>query len=130
MIKPIVLSLLVLMVASTPLRTFAEISARDKLDRGAESRFLAESGVKAQAETEVGWYIAGDWNGNDGGKYYIRQIGNRIWWYGERAPTSPAWSNVAEGYIQGNIIELDWADVPKGGIWGYGHLTLEVVSTT
>ena len=60
----------------------------------------------------------------------MRQIGDRIYWYGERSATSPSWSNVAEGFIKGSDMELGWADVPKGGILGYGHLRIKVVSNT
>ncbi len=72
--------------------------------------------------------LTGVWNGDDGGKYYLRQLGNTLWWYGELNPTSPNWSNVAHGTISGDTIQLEWADVPKGGIMQNGALTLKVVS--
>ena len=72
--------------------------------------------------------LTGVWNCDNGGKYYLRQLGNSLWWYGERDPNSPAWSNVAYGTISGNTLNLRWADVPKGSIMQNGILTLNVVS--
>jgi len=72
--------------------------------------------------------IHGVWNCNDGGKYYIRQIGSKIWWFGESSPTNPGWSNVAYGTLTGNELRLEWADVPKGSIMGMGTLILQVIS--
>lgn len=72
--------------------------------------------------------LTGKWQGNDGGIYYIRQLGNTIWWYGENSPNNPSWSNVANGHISGNMLNLQWSDVPKGSIMNNGNLTLEVLS--
>ncbi len=60
--------------------------------------------------------ITGRWIGNDGGFYYIRQIGNRVVWFGERGFSSgrPTWSNVAWGSRFYSQLWLDWVDVPKG----------------
>ena len=72
--------------------------------------------------------LTGPWKGNDGGKYYIRQLGNNVWWFGEQSPTNPGWSNVARGVLNGNELRLEWADVPKGRIMGSGNLVLKVES--
>jgi hypothetical protein len=68
------------------------------------------------------------WNCNDGGVYFIRQVGNQIWWYGQSADGGEAWSNVFQGTIRGNEIIGSWADVPKGAIRGYGEMTLRIIS--
>ena len=60
-----------------------------------------------------------------GGKYYLRQLGNEILWYGEEDAVSPAWSNVAHGVIKGNTITVKWADVPKGQILQSGNLVIQ-----
>lgn len=65
-----------------------------------------------------------DWNGN----YYVRQIGNEILWYGEDDNVSPLWSNVAHGTINGNVLTLLWADVPKGSIMQHGKLVINILS--
>jgi hypothetical protein len=71
----------------------------------------------------MGRYLTGVWSCNDGGTYYIKQIGDIIWWYGESAHPV-VWSNVARGTISGRTITLEWADVPKGKSGGSGTLVL------
>ena len=63
-----------------------------------------------------------------GGKYYLRQLGNEILWYGEEDAVSPTWSNVAHGVIKGNTITVKWADVPKGEIMQSGSLVIRINS--
>ena len=77
----------------------------------------------------LNWDLTGVWNCDDGGKYYIRQIGNTIWWYGDNNPDSPGFSNVMNGTICGNIITLNWADVPKGRTLNSGIMTLKIESS-
>lgn len=72
--------------------------------------------------------LTGVWNCDDGGKYYIRQFGSIVWWYGEHDPNTPDWSNVMRGSISGNTINADWTDVPKGSIMQYGTLNLNIES--
>ena len=63
-----------------------------------------------------------------GGKYYLRQLGNEILWYGEEDAVDPTWSNVAHGVIKGNLITVKWADVPKGEIMQSGNLVIKINS--
>jgi hypothetical protein len=63
-----------------------------------------------------------------GGKYYLRQLGNELLWYGEEDAVSPTWSNVAHGIIKGNTITVKWADVPKGEIMQSGSLIIRIKS--
>ncbi len=70
--------------------------------------------------------LTGRWRGNDGGVYYLRQVGSELWAYGENAPSQPAWSNVMHGVVYGSQIRLQWADVPKGRAAGSGYMHLEV----
>jgi hypothetical protein len=70
--------------------------------------------------------LTGAWSCNDGGTYYLRQLGSELWWYGEQSPSNPAWSNIAYGSVAGNRIELKWTDVPKGHIMNNGMLQLEM----
>lgn len=72
--------------------------------------------------------LTGKWKGNDGATYYIRQINQVVWWYGENSKTRPAFSNVAFGTLKGNVLDLLWADVPKGRILQDGGLTIRVKS--
>ena len=82
----------------------------------------------AIAELDQGVDLTGTWSGNDSGAYYIHQLGAVVWWYGEQAPTSPVWSNVAHGQFQNDQLVLEWTDVPKGQIMGSGQLVLSIDS--
>jgi hypothetical protein len=66
-------------------------------------------GVAAQAAS-----LTGKWSGNDGGTYYITQLNDRIYWYGENSTTSPGFANIGVGKIVGNYIFIEATDVPKG----------------
>lgn len=83
----------------------------------------------SQGEKKVGnsvYNLDGVFSGG-GGKYYLRQLGNEILWYGEDG-VSPTWSNVAHGVIKGNTITVKWADVPKGEIMQSGSLVIKINS--
>jgi hypothetical protein len=71
--------------------------------------------------------IQGRWKVQEGGTYYIRQIGNEIFWYGE-SPDAKTWANVFYGRITGNIVTGRWSDVPKGIIRNDGELELTIIS--
>ncbi|MBF0330252.1 MAG: hypothetical protein HQL10_13955 [Nitrospirae bacterium] len=72
--------------------------------------------------------LTGVWRSDDGGLYYIRQIGNKVWWFGESSPNNPSWSNAAYGEIIGNEMRLQWADVPKGYSMNSGSLVINIIS--
>jgi hypothetical protein len=72
--------------------------------------------------------LSGRWQCNDRGVYYIRQIGNEIWWYGQSVDNGLTWSNVFHGYINGDEIVGTWADVPRGSVRSNGEMTLKIVS--
>lgn len=80
--------------------------------------------------TDVG-ELTGAWAGNDGGVYYIRHVGDCVWWFGtelsqiERGVTEQGgFANVASGRVNGPLIQVEWADIPLGNILGGGGLTL------
>ncbi len=86
-------------------------------------------GSATDSSAEVGTIdLTGTWQGNDGGTYYIRQVGDQVWWLGEQSPTGPTWSNVAFGRIEGNTLRLEWADVPKGEVMSSGVLRIVIDS--
>ncbi|BBO78005.1 hypothetical protein DSCW_54220 [Desulfosarcina widdelii] len=71
--------------------------------------------------------LTGSWSCNDGGTYYLRQIGRELHWYGEADYSGqPAWANVFSGSILDGRITGKWAAVPKGRSSGAGQLVLEV----
>ncbi len=64
--------------------------------------------------------LSGKWNCDDSGQYYLRQIGNTLYWYGERSAANPAWSNIFQGNIDGERVNGNWVDVPKGQAFSRG----------
>jgi hypothetical protein len=70
--------------------------------------------------------LTGTWKSNQGATYFIRQIGNVIWWYGESTDSGKQWTNVFRGTIAGNRIKGTWADVPKGRLANSGVLELQI----
>jgi hypothetical protein len=76
--------------------------------------------------------LSGAWAGDDGGIYYLRQLGSVLWWNGmsERAG-SPSklgrdWNNVGRGEIKALAVDVEWADVPRGEVLGNGTLSLKI----
>src|SRR5207253_7483519 len=77
--------------------------------------------------------LTGIWSGNDQGLYYMRQMGNCLWWAGlNRDPGlrfGLVFSNVFRGRISsGFTVVGDWADIPRGTALGSGTLTLFVTT--
>jgi hypothetical protein len=66
--------------------------------------------------------LTGKWKSNDGGSYYIRQIGDTVWWAG----AGPNFVNVFHGYLSGGGFYGHWQDVPLGKTNGAGDLTLSL----
>jgi hypothetical protein len=71
--------------------------------------------------------LTGTWVCDDEGTYYLRQVGNTVWWLGKSKDGGKSWTNVFRGTIKDNRIVGDWADVPQGESDGAGTLTLEIV---
>jgi hypothetical protein len=74
--------------------------------------------------------LTGAWAGNDTGTYYIRQVGDCVWWFGtEVSDIEPGvtgqrgFANVATGRVVGTQVDLEWADVPLGNTINGGGLT-------
>ena len=71
--------------------------------------------------------LTGAWRADDGGTYYLRQVEDCLWWAGlSGGGSGQEFTNVAVGRITGEVIELEWADVPRGRILGGGSLTLRM----
>jgi hypothetical protein len=69
------------------------------------------------------------WEADDDGLYYLRETDDgRLWWFGTDVGRTAGntFSNVAVGRIDGDVIELEWADVPYGSWLNRGDLTLQV----
>ena len=79
--------------------------------------------------------LSGEWSASDGGTYWISQIGTCLWWVGFSGPLDSStmgksFSNVLFATVKGSSIEGLWADVPRGGILGYGTLKLAAKGTS
>lgn len=92
---------------------------------------LPTSGLRAQHD------LTGYWNANDRGHYYIRQVGDQVYWLGEHPDGH--WANVFKGRLNNNTreairsgqtvtLEGDFIDIPKGKAQGEGRLELEIQS--
>jgi hypothetical protein len=91
---------------------------------------LAAIGCATDDPTGVG-ELTGAWSGSGGGVYYIRQVGDCIWWFGTEIDSiepgvtgQGGFANVAAGRMNGPLIQMEWADIPLGDISGGGGLTL------
>jgi hypothetical protein len=72
--------------------------------------------------------LTGRWNGNDGGRYFLRQVENELWWYGMSGDGGTSWTNVFQGRIKENMARGRWADVPSGPSMGHGEMHLQILS--
>jgi hypothetical protein len=70
--------------------------------------------------------LSGQWQGSDGGDYYLVQQGSQLYWYAERSATAPVWAHVFDGHVRGDQIRGKWTDVPKGNTRGHGELELRI----
>ncbi len=71
--------------------------------------------------------VSGIWSCDDGGRYFVRQIGTDVLWFGEGRVGEREFANVAHGHLDGHgRLRLMWADVPKGAGGACGALVLDV----
>jgi hypothetical protein len=70
--------------------------------------------------------LTGAWHCDDIGTYYLREIGNTVWWLGLSCDQGRAFANVYQGTLSGNQIHGSWVDVPVGAsaVLGEGTLNL------
>jgi microsomal dipeptidase-like Zn-dependent dipeptidase len=87
---------------------------------------IAALGFAASAIATSAKDLNGYYEGDDGGAYFIRQVGNKIYWFGE--DPHGAWANVLAGTIDGTQIHGRFWDVPKGRTKGVGEITLTITS--
>lgn len=79
--------------------------------------------------------LTGTWAATDGGIYYIRQIGNQVWWAGFSTSYISGlgdlhkgllFTDLFQGTLSGNTLTGNFIDVPKGQMLTYGPLTLMI----
>lgn len=90
--------------------------------------FLLPIILAAFLGTTLALDLTGDWRASTGENFYIRQVNNTVWCYGESIAKNENWTSIAYGTLEGNTVKLDWADVPKGNATLMGTLTLNVTS--
>ena len=78
----------------------------------------------AQAINLTGHY-ASDMDGVNGA-YYVRQIGNEVFWFGEDFKSR--WSHVFKGTINGNTLTGTIWDVPKAELYNTGTCTYSITN--
>ncbi|AIC16583.1 hypothetical protein [Nitrososphaera viennensis] len=69
--------------------------------------------------------LTGVWTADDGGTYYIRQIGSTVWWFGTNG--QDGFANVYKGTIRGDNVRGLWADVPYAVTSSGGQLVLRII---
>jgi hypothetical protein len=69
--------------------------------------------------------VTGTYSANDGGRYFVRQFGNVVWWVGFSGDNGNTFTNVFRGILQpNNHINGDWVDTPRGATFSGGQLNL------
>ncbi|MGG7056075.1 endonuclease/exonuclease/phosphatase family protein [Nitrosomonas sp. ANs5] len=65
---------------------------------------------------------------DDRGTYFVREFGNRVFWFGERpeTPNAGSFANCFFGKREGNRLIGDWFDIPKGRTRSSGVLRITV----
>ena len=80
--------------------------------------------------------LTGTWAGDDQGVYYLRQLGDQVWWLGMSGIGGPLvargtdWTNVYQGTLAGDTVTGTYADVPGGKIQDSGPVVLKLTSTS
>lgn len=79
--------------------------------------------------------LTGTWAGDDRGVYYLRQVGDQVWWLGMSGLGEPLvargsdWTNVYRGTLSGDTVTGTYADVPQGKILDKGPVVLKLTPT-
>ena len=75
--------------------------------------------------------LTGIWRADDGGMYFLRQIGNAVRWVGLSQVDSfyPGlhFCNVYHAKVTGQVVSGEWSDVPRGATSNRGQMTLTFV---
>jgi hypothetical protein len=85
----------------------------------------------AESDPEGVGGLTGAWQGNDRMAYYIRHVGDCVWWFATElvdiqpgVTGQPGVANVASGRVSGTRLYMEWVDLPMGNLLGGGGLTL------
>jgi hypothetical protein len=72
---------------------------------------FAASTFPANAQCAVDTKLSGVYEGNDGGTYWVRTIGTKVFWLGMGPGAKPSFTNVFRGESKNGTVTGDWADV-------------------
>lgn len=72
--------------------------------------------------------LTGKWRCKEGGDYFLHQVGDKLWWYGQSPDGGRSWANVFHGTIRDKNVIGSWADVPRGKILNSGEMTITIVN--
>jgi hypothetical protein len=119
--------------SQTPSATTAPPAATTKPSAAAlyrcERRLLAWDGSSAID-------LTGTWAADDDGVYYVRQLGDEVWWLGMSGLGRPLvdrgteWTNVYRGTLKGDTVTGAYADVPGGAIQDNGPVVMKLTKTS
>ena len=90
-----------------------------------------ETGFKPDRYSPGKPTLSGVWKSNDGGTYYLSQIGNILWWTGMSGGNDGrTYSNVFKGTLDlsKGTIAGEWSDVPRGTNRNAGTMTLQMAN--
>jgi len=68
--------------------------------------------------------LSGVWGDNLGNTYYVRHLGNTVWWFGMGPARAKSFGQVFQGTLTNGIIDGAWQDVPFGNGDASGGLRL------
>jgi hypothetical protein len=71
--------------------------------------------------------LSGAWHASDNGTYYVRQLGDTVWWLGLSRDQGYTYANVFKGAIREGGVTGAWVSVPMAPLspFMYGELILE-----
>ncbi len=74
--------------------------------------------------------LTGVWKGSDKGIYYMRQVGNLVYWLGMSPDNGGTFTNVFRGVATNNWLSTNvsgtWADIPYGAGAGRGSIAFAI----
>jgi hypothetical protein len=80
--------------------------------------------------------LTGTWAGDDGAVYYLRQLGDQVWWLGMSGLGGPLvnrgtdFTNVYRGTLSGDTVTGTYVDVPQGKVLDNGPVVMKLSRTS
>lgn len=126
-------AMLVLAACGTPVSPAASVQASATSEQPSQDAAVAVICALAPRPLDPNNIdLTGAWAGDDGGVYYLRQLGTVVWWNGMSGRDGNAldlgreWNNVGRGVINGLQIDVEWSDVPRGQYLNNGTMVLTI----